>query len=398
MKAIMNREAMQVAANYALIATCLVLPVATGLLSAFTILTILFWIISCKFKDILHIIKSNLIVQLATILTLLFSFGIFYSSAGFSEALSYLKKYRELIFFPIIILLLQNDQLARKRCVTAFLIGCVCLLLISFCMYFSIIPSTRYGNSPIYHITHNFFMSILAFFAIHRLTDAEETLIKFSWGFIFLLSVINMFYIAPGRTGMLAFLFLMILFFVQRFSWLKQIISLIVLAVLLTIAFKTSDNFSSRSKLAIQEIQKYEYGASRTSMGMRFDWWINTIKIIKEKPILGHGTGSFKIEHDRFISGSKMVKTDNPHNEYLFIGVQLGFTGLVIFVLLFFTQLYYSFKLERPDAYLVQGVIIAMMIGCIMNSFLFDTHQGHFWAILSAVFFSALPQDDRITG
>jgi hypothetical protein len=47
--------------------------------------------------------------------------------------------------------------------------------------------------------------------------------------------------------------------------------------------------------------------------------------------------------------------------------------------------------LQAKDKYLVQGVILAMMTGCIMNSFLFDSHQGHFFAFLSGIFFASAP-------
>ena len=32
-----------------------------------------------------------------------------------------------------------------------------------------------------------------------------------------------------------------------------------------------------------------------------------------------------------------------------------------------------------------------MAFGCLANSFLFDSHQGHFYAFLSAIFFAADP-------
>jgi O-antigen ligase len=139
-------------------------------------------------------------------------------------------------------------------------------------------------------------------------------------------------------------------------------------------------------------VQEYQYGAARTSMGMRFDWWINSVGMIKERPIFGYGTGSFLKEHDKWIEGTKIQPTDNPHNEYLFIGVQLGLLGLLLFLLLFTAQIIYSYKLEKPDRLFVQGVVIAMAVGCIMNSFLFDSHQGHFWAFLVGIYFSAYPQ------
>ena len=85
------------------------------------------------------------------------------------------------------------------------------------------------------------------------------------------------------------------------------------------------------------------------------------------------------------------MKTDNPHNEFLLIGVQLGLVGVTVFALIFISQFLCSFKLEKPDKLYAQGILIAMVIGCTMNSFLFDSHQGHFWAILSAVYLSSRP-------
>lgn len=386
-----NRNFFQAAAAFSLIATCLVLPVATSALSLFSVITFILWLLSGKYRELPSLLKNNLIVLLAILLFFLFILGVLYSSANLPEALSYLKKYRELLFIPIVISLLRDNPIARKRCEIAFLSGCAILLLTSYCMYFSIIPTAKFGYSILFHITHNFFMSILAFYAAHKSVDSQQKGFKFLWVIIFLLCVLNMFYIAPGRTGMLVFIFLMILFFVQRLSKVKLFFSLVVLTLLVVTAFITSKNFSSRSSLALKEIQSYEYGASRTSLGMRFDWWVDSVALIKEKPILGHGTGSFTSEHDKFISGSKVMKTDNPHNEFLLIGVQLGVVGVIAFTLLFIAQLLCSFKLDKPDKMFAQGVLIAMVIGCTMNSFLFDTHQGHFWAILSSVYFSSHP-------
>ncbi len=377
------------AAIFAVVATCFVLPFATSLLSLFTILVFLFWLLSGKFIEIPHLIKTNSVIFFSLVLMAMFVIGITYSPAEFSSSLSTLKKYRELLFIPIVISLLRDNQTARKNCEYSFITGCVFLLLISYAMYFSVIPAARYGNSIVYHITHSFFMSILAFWSIHKTIDSLQY--RYFWLFLFFLTVFNLFYIATGRTGMLIFLVLMILFVIQRLSRLQQMIGVFLLTLLLSITFFTSDNFSSRSSIALKEIQNYEYGASRTSLGMRFDWWINSLTLIKEKPMFGHGTGSFTDAHNDLISKTKIIQTDNPHNEYLLIGVQLGVLGLLVFILLLISMLICSFKLAKNDRMYVQGVIMAMAVGCFMNSFLFDTHQGHFFAFLTAVYFSSSP-------
>ncbi len=377
------------AAIFSVIATCLVLPFATSLLSLFSILVFLFWLLSGKFLELPLLIKTNSVVFFSFFLMVLFAVGVIYSPAELSSSLNTLKKYRELLFIPIVISLLRDNQTARKNCEYSFITGCIVLLLISYAMYFSFIPAARYGNSIVYHITHSFFMSILAFWAIHKAIDSLQY--RYFWLFLFLITVFNLFYIATGRTGMLIFLVLMVLFVMQRFSRLQQMIGVFLLTLLLSITFFTSDNFSSRSSIALKEIQNYEYGASRTSLGMRFDWWIDSITLIKEKPLFGHGTGSFTGAHNDLISKTKIIQTDNPHNEYLFIGVQLGMLGLLVFILLLISMFICSLKLAKNDRVYAQGVIIAMTVGCFMNSFLFDTHQGHFFAFLTAVYFSSSP-------
>jgi len=131
-------------------------------------------------------------------------------------------------------------------------------------------------------------------------------------------------------------------------------------------------------------------GKNHTSLGMRLDWYNISLKLIEEKPIFGHGTGSFVIVRKKVVESEKTRRTDNPHNEYLFIGVQLGCVGLITFVLLFIVQWLRSYNLSTRNKWLVQGIILSMAGGCIMNSFLFDTHQGHYFAFLAGIYYSAI--------
>lgn len=379
------------AAIVATLASCLVLPFATSMLSLFSTLLLIFWLLSGKFLDLPSLVKTEPVVSVSLLLLILFILGLSYSPTDLPDSLTVLKKYRELIFIPIVISLLKDNEAARKNCEHCFIVGCIILLLISYAMYFSFIPNARYGNSIVYHITHSFFMSLLAFWSAHKAIDSVQY--RYCWIGIYLLTLFNLFYIATGRTGMLVFVVLMILFVMQRMSRLQQVIGVLLLTVLLSVAFYTSDNFSSRTRLALHEIQNYEYGASITSLGMRFDWWINSITLIKEKPVIGHGTGSFTAVHDKLIATTKIQPTDNPHNEYLLIGVQLGGVGLLVFIALFMVQLFRTHKLPKSEKMFAQGVVVAMITGCFMNSFLFDSHQGHFFALLSAVYFSSTPQD-----
>jgi O-antigen ligase len=282
----------------------------------------------------------------------------------------------------VVSLIMDNDGAARWA-EDSFVAGCIVLLLLSYGIFFSIIPSERFGHSVVYHITHSFFMAILAFWCLQRIFESRQYI--YLWLCLFLAATYNLFYIAPGRTGMLVYIALIFLTVLQRLSWKKSIpvTALVIAAVAIT--FATSANFSSRVREAMDEMTSYQAESSRTSLGMRFDWWQNSLMLIKEKPIFGHGTGSFKTVQAELIKDSDTKPTDNPHNEYLLIAVQTGLVGLFLFVALLATQFLTACKLQPPRRYLLQGVVVAMATGCLMNSFLFDSLPGHFYAIISAI-------------
>ncbi len=371
------------AGSYVLIAACFFIPLSTSLMGLFAALVVLFWLGSGNFKDIGALFKSSPISAASILLFLVFIAGLFYSPASLEEGIDALKKYRELIYFPIVMSSALHHRKNAAMAINAFFLGCIVSLLASYGMFLDLIPSERYGHGITYHITHSFFMAILAFWLFHKVFSSKAKL--WLWFPLLLLTVSNIIFIAPGRTGMIAFLLLMLLFCCQKFAWKQLMFAFVFFALAITVFVYSSKNFSGRLQEAFHEIQTYEHGSSRTSLGMRFDWWQGSVALIQQKPFWGHGTGSFTQEHDRLIKGSNTKATDNPHNEYLFIAVQLGVLGLLLFLGLFAGGWYTSLQLDKQRRWLVQGVILSMAAGCLMNSFLFDSHQGHYFAFLSGL-------------
>ncbi len=348
------------------------------------ILFCLFWIGSGNFKKMPLLFFKNPLVAIALLLFALLVAGVFYSPAPLEDSLTYLKKYRELFYFAVVMCLLQGKTKSARYAENSFLAGSVLLLLLSYAMYFSLIPNERYGYSNVYHITHSFFMAVLAFWCLQKMFASAWYYATF-WIALFILTTINLFYIAPGRTGMVVFIALLLLTLFQRLRFAHILIAILATCTIIMGAFFSSENFSTRVTEAVDEIQNYQAGSSRTSLGMRFDWWQNSLTLIEEKPLWGHGTGSFKTVQARLIEDTDTMASDNPHNEYLLIGVQIGYIGLALFVGFLGALFLYSFKLAVHQRYVLQGVVTAMACGCLMNSFLLDSHQGHFFTILSAI-------------
>ena len=80
--------------------------------------------------------------------------------------------------------------------------------------------------------------------------------------------------------------------------------------------------------------------------------------------------------------------------EYLIISVQLGAIGLFVLLYLFYTQGASSDRIrEKEYKYIAQGLVILIIVGCMGNSMILDSREGHFWAFFSALLFSNLDED-----
>ncbi|KAB2891913.1 MAG: O-antigen ligase family protein [Desulfobulbaceae bacterium] len=377
--------------GYAIIATCFWIPLSTALMDISSAFVLLFWFGSGRARILGRLLRRHPVAILATLLFVYFAAAVLYSPAASERSLSVLMKYRELLILPLVMSFAWDDEVLIGRAENGFLAGTAILMLISFGMHFSLIPSAKYGNSLLFHITHSFFMAMLAFWAFQRAIDHRRY--RIAWCVVFLLATANIVFVSPGRTGLFAYTVLIGFAILQRLSLRNRLAGCLILLLAIPAGFTVSGNISSRVQQALQDIIHYEPGASRSSLGMRLDWWGNSIDLIRERPVFGHGTGSFAFRQQELIEGSDTMPTDNPHNEYLFIGVQLGLSGLALFVALLVSQWLSASRLKRHRRFVMQGIVLTMAAGCLMNSFLFDSHQGHFFAFLSALLLASPPQD-----
>jgi len=373
---------------------CFFTPLSTSIMGIFSGLAVLCWFFSGQFMRLAHCLKDYPATSISLLLFIFMCFAISYSPADITDGLNILKKYRELLLLPIFTSMLSRSSRYREYAEHGFISGCIVLMLISYSMALGIIPDDRYGHSIVFHITHNFFMAVLSFWSLHYVLVYPR--FRWLWIFVFVLSAVNIFYIAPGRTGMLVSICLLFLFMVQRLSIKRCLVGFVILCSALALIYTTSENFSGRVSEVITEIKQYEPGKSRTSIGQRFDWYRSGLALIAEKPIVGHGTGAYPFVQNRGVATSEIKRTDNPHNEYLFLAIQFGLIGLSLFLCLLFTQIFFARGIFREKQMLLHGVILAIVSGSLINSLIFDSQQGHFYLFMSAALMTARASADQL--
>ena len=106
-------------------------------------------------------------------------------------------------------------------------------------------------------------------------------------------------------------------------------------------AYSISPHFRQRIdsiQIQLTQLEKNKVN----SLNTRYYFYKYSFEKIKEKPVLGYGTGSFVKEFSSISEHATKILAGvhkTPHNNYLFIWFELGLVGLLFFLSIFFFQL-----------------------------------------------------------
>lgn len=167
----------------------------------------------------------------------------------------------------------------------------------------------------------------------------------------------------------------------------KWLIILLSTFLIITIIYST-DNPLNKNLLTLPQRALSTFDEKDPSINTRFLIWKNTLQMIKDKPLLGSGIGTFKMN---YLDYQAEFFKDNPdyikyytfpkeaHNEYLQIGSELGLLGLGLFIAIIFifysTVLNFLKKEQNSKNKLVcWGLIMGISCFLIHSLFCFPLH------------------------
>ncbi|MCX7097391.1 MAG: O-antigen ligase family protein [Methylococcales bacterium] len=377
---------------YVAVLLVMAIYLSTSLAIILSSLLCFMWLLAGEFKALPDVVLKNPVTGWALLLFLWFILGLSYTSVSYDVALSMVMKYRELFFIPVFTAFLSATK-AQTWVWRAFIIASLVILAISYLMQAGLIAANNQGAFAFKsRITHSIYISFFAFFCAHKAYQGQSH-VKLYW-LMALISVYNLFFVVDARTGQLTMLILALLFGFQRFSKNALIIGVLALAVLLGLFLNFSDK-AARINRGIVSTQAYLQAhpeKSEFSMGERLTFWKYSAKLIAEKPLLGQGTGSYRQEYER-IARSEHLVSNNPHNEFLMVTVQLGGVGLLIYCCFLGSQLYVAKRLPDQEKWLAQGLLVSLVVTSLFNSPLMDHGEGHWFAMMIALCFASLQTD-----
>ncbi len=288
----------------------------------------------------------------------------------------------------------------RRNGLRAFSLTIVVVLLLSYLISFGVLPGyglfKGYRNDAVVfksHITHNLLVgfSAFAFATLARIAGSPRR--RMLWIALAVMAAFNVLFMVEGRTGYLVLGVLFVYFFVEWLRWKGFVIAIVGGSLLVVSAFYLSDVFHARMSDTAADFHKWRSGeiSEEGGLGLRLEWYQNSLAILRDSPVVGVGTGGFAPAFAEKVKNSRVPATSNPHNEYLLIATQLGLVGLAVLLYLFYTQLRLSADLPGLfERNLARGLVLTVMTTCLFNSSLLDHGEGIFYAWMSGLLFAGL--------
>lgn len=191
----------------------------------------------------------------------------------------------------------------------------------------------------------------------------------------------NIVLVTGSRTAMVVLLVVMPIALLQSLSLRSSLYlsaAALVAAVLVT-------GVSEKARVNILEAvtgATVSVDQSVTNENLRLAFWEKAIEIIREHPVLGHGIGDTSNAFAVLVGSKPAGATNNPHNQTLMTGAQLGLVGIVLLWGMWLAHLLGSIG-ERWEARLCFLVVTQNIVSSQLNSHLSDFTSG--WLYVFAV-------------
>jgi O-antigen ligase len=391
-------------AQVALVGVFLFFPMKLGAANTLLALTLVLTIISGNFQERWAAVRENPITVPALTMFALIVAGASYSSGPIDTILQSLNKYSKFLFLLLAISLLGEDKW-RQRCWLAFSAAMVFTLASVYAGLWVHIPwakeevTTPSGwgtDHTIFkdYIAQGLLLSTFAAYAITRAIEAPGTHKKTMWAVLALLAIIAVLFLSNGRTGYLAVSCMLITYALAIVPKRLRLYALLVSTAFITVGLLSSPNAQTRIGEVFAEAQTQlsaPMGVNRlngeTSTGARLSMWAFSIEQIKERPLLGSGTGSYGslVRSECDDQPNCDVISVHPHNQFLFFGVELGLIGLFSFCLYLYAAAKASAKLEPPRRALLLSFLAIFVVDSLVHGALWLAVENHLFTFILAL-------------
>jgi O-antigen ligase len=382
------------AADYLAIALLVSLPWST---SGTDILAVL-WLVTLLPTLDWTSVRRTLVTPaggLPALLLALFVLGMLWADVSWRASLDGCSSYLKLAVIPFLLIQFRRSQ--RGLLAIYFLLAaCIALLAAS---YFAVTFPTLIPWQPRNHgvvvkdyFSQSGFFTIAAFllfeFAYLCWRDGRHLLAYAGW-ILAALFLANIFFVVSSRTTFFVVAVLILLYGLRRAGWKGLLTACLIGALLAASAWATSPYLRQRvESVLVKKERGLQGGLGPSSTVLRLAFWKASFEIVKEAPIIGHGTGTIHANFARYAAGhanSYVDRATNPHNQTFAVAIQLGLMGTVVLYAMWLFHFLLFFRKQGMIAWFGIVVVVQNFVGSLFNSHLMDFTQGWTYVVLVGV-------------
>ena len=362
-------------------------------------LVLVCWLAADRYGERFAQLRHHPVALMALGFVALLAVGLAYGEQPRRDAFLYFGKYADLAVLGVFVTLF-GDPGWRRRAILALAAALALLLVLSYLIKLGVLPPTPWARRvPVIYpivikdsLIHGILMAFGAFLFAVLGREAPRGRARAIWFALAAAAAANVLFVVPGRTGyvVLAALALYLGYVWRRLAGLALVA--LAGAAVVGVGFAASSTLQGRLLETEREAREWQPDvAARTSVGYRLEFYYNTMKMIRDRPLVGAGTGGFPSAYERQVAGTAMAPAGHPHNEYLHLMAQLGIPGLVALLALFWVPWRLAPRLPVPhERVLARGLVLTIAVGCLFNSLLLDHTEGLLFAWGLGVLFGGL--------
>jgi O-antigen ligase len=385
------------AARASAIALGFSIPISVAVDNVLLGLVLLFWLASAGYPRKLSIIRQNRVALAALALFALLVIGLAYGTRLPGDGLTYLNKYSDLAFVPIFATLFALAR-TRRLAWMALAASLALTLVLSWLAWGGLLTGDWMtglpgDNTPFKrYLTQSILLAFGACLFSYLCTTAQSRAARYAWFALAVLAIVNVLLVLKGRTGQVILAVLAVHAVYARWRLRGAVVMLLAVIAVATGLALSHTTSGDRIVMGLRELQQWQPSeANTTAVGERLEFYHNSLEIAERRPWFGTGTGSFPKVYADQVAGTSMVRTVNPHDEYIHLTVQLGVVGLVFLLYLFYCEWRTAAKLATSqERDLARALVITFVVGCLFNSLLLDHVEGLLFAWASGLAFAAL--------
>lgn len=379
------------------------IPISLSLENISFFLTFICALISGCWWSYRRQVFSNKVALFVGLLFFLFVVGLFYSDATWGWKLKVLKKESEILCILFLLPLIPYDEKFVIKAMKAFVYGAMLVVVIAWLGYFGLLPNIKQLHHPapyyvFFKIYAALFMAFAAYLNLYLLRLDWYTSQRYLWLFCFMLISYNVLWQSLSRTGYIIYFLLLVIFCWQHVKFKHTVYAISGIIALFMLLMFSSGNFNQGLTNIVDHEKQALHGQLHTSTGIRTGYLFDSIKLWKQSPIFGLGTGSYRYWSPKIkgITAVGAISTEQhaqttPENTFYRLLVEHGALGFLVLIVFWLWQLFVGFKMpNKLYKHLSVAFIATMFAASMSQDLLIDESPRLFYILLTCLLYSPL--------